>query len=111
MPNSFKRKISRNLNGATTVGNYLVPANTEVTVIGLTIANTNPTSAITASVYLFPNSGIQYYLVKDATIPIGGTLVVVGGDQKLVMEPNDQLYVSPSIGNSCDVIMSILEIT
>ena len=110
MANTFKRKISRNLNGATTIGNYSVPANTEVTVIGLTIANTQ-TSAITASVYLFPSSGLQYYLVKDATIPAGGTLVVVGGDQKLVMEPSDQLYVSPSVGNSCDVIMSILEIT
>jgi len=110
MANTFKRKISRNLNGATQVGSYLVPASTEVTVIGLTIANTQ-TSAITASVYLFPNSGLQYYVVKDATIPAGGTLVVVGGDQKLVMEPNDAIYVSPSVGNSCDVIMSILEIT
>jgi len=50
-------------------------------------------------------------MVKGATVPAGGSLVVVGGDQKVVLEENDNIKVTSSAATSCDVIMSILEIT
>ena len=52
-------------------------------------------------------------IVKDAPVPVGGTLKVISG-QKLVLESltanvNDKIYAYASGANSCDVIASVLE--
>ena len=48
---------------------------------------------------------------KDAPVPTGSSLVVVGGDQKVVMEVSDVIKVQSDTANSVDTNMSILEIT
>ena len=57
------------------------------------------------------SGGVDYYMVKSATVPVGGALVPIGGDQKLVLEPTDVLKVISSLAASADVIVSLLEIT
>ena len=110
MANTFKRKTSKDIGiYASAIGSYTVPAATATTVIGLTCANTTST-AITVDV-IHNASGLATYMVKGATVPSGGSLVVIGGDQKVVLETGDQILVSSSATASCDVIMSILEIT
>ena len=110
MANTFLRETSRSIStSATTVGSYTVGASTATTVIGLTCANTT-TTAITVDVT--HNDGANdTFMVKGATVPSGGSLVVVGGDQKVVLEAGDSVKVTSSAASSCDVIMSILEIT
>ena len=51
------------------------------------------------------------FLVKAAPIPVGGALVVVGGDQKVVMEPGDAIKVTSDTAASADVVLSHLDIT
>ena len=68
-------------------------------------------SQITADVQLENNDGDNIYLIKAAPIPVGSTLVVVGGDQKVVMEASDVLKVTTNTASSGDVALSILEIT
>lgn len=110
MANTFLRKTSRSVGTSpASVGGYTVGASTATTVIGLTCANTI-TTAITVDVV--HNDGTNdTYIVKGATVPSGGSLVVVGGDQKVVLEAGDSVKVTSSDATSCDVIMSILEIT
>jgi len=48
------------------------------------------------------------FIVKKAPIPVGGALVAIGGDQKVVLNNNHSLMVRPLSGN-VDVVMSILE--
>ena len=110
MANSFKRKLSRQIGTSpVTIGAYTVGVATQVTVIGLSVANTT-VSDVTASVAL--NDGTNdYYLVKDAPVPSGGALVLMGGDQKLVMQSGDSINVTSSAATSLDAVLSILEIT
>ena len=110
MPNNFKRKLSRSISTTLTqVGSYTVGSNTEVTVIGLDIANTS-SSQVLVDVTL--NDGTNdTYLIKEAPIPSGGSLVVIGGDQKVVLETSDSIKVKSDTASSVDVVMSILEIT
>jgi hypothetical protein len=110
MANAFKRKLSRSIGTSlTAVNNYTVPASTEVTVIGLTVSN------ITASQVLVDatvaDAGANTYLIKNAPVPAGGSLVIVGGDQKVVLEPSDQIKIKSDTASSVDAVMSILEIT
>jgi hypothetical protein len=91
------------------IGNYTVASSTQTTIIGLTIANI---TATTMYVDCYHNDGAtDTFLVKTAPIPSGGSLIVVGGDQKVVLETGDGIFVTSDTASSADVLMSILEIT
>ena len=110
MANTFYRKISRNIgNVAVAAGSYTVGSSTTTIVLGLTICNTTA-AAVSASCYL-DNGANNFFLVSGAPIPGGGSLVVVGGDQKLVLQTGDSVKVISDSNNSLDVIMSVMEIT
>lgn len=108
MANTFKNAGVAGI-GTTATTIYTAPSATTSTIIGLTIANVH-----TAPVYVnvWANiSGVDYYLIKAAAVPLGGALVPVGGDQKLVLEAADSIKVSSNVATSVDVIVSALEIT
>lgn len=111
MANAFLRKTSRDVGtSAAQVGSYTVGSGVETTIIGLTLANTTA-SAIDVDVYLHDGSDNNTYMIKSAPIPVGSTLIVVGGEQKVVLEPDDEIYVESSAASSVDVVMSILEVS
>ena len=95
------------------VGSVIPNATTTQTIIGMTISNVT-SQVINVSVKMFLST-TETYIVKDAPIPIGGSLVVVGGDQKVVLFHNgtngNQIKVRSNVANSINVIMSYLEST
>lgn len=107
MANTFKNYFSKNV-GTSPVSVYTTPSATQTTIIGLSVGNTTA-SPITCDVYV-TSSAVDYYMVKGATVPVGGSLIPVGGDQKLVLEAADVLKVVSSAASSADVIASLLEI-
>ena len=110
MANTFTRKLSRSIGTtATRVGSYTVAASTSTTAIGLSVANTSAAS-ISANVYHSDGTD-NTYIVYNAPIPAGGSLVAVGGDQKIVMVTGDGIFVQSTVASSADVILSVLEIT
>ena len=109
MANSFKLKTDTAV-GTSPAPLYTCHRSTETTTIRFSIANI-VASQITADVQLENNDGDNIYLIKAAPIPVGSTLVVVGGDQKVVMEASDVLKVTTNTASSGDVALSILEIT
>lgn len=108
MPNNFTSYVNKNVGtgGATVV---TVGSSTQTTVIGLSCANTT-SSPVTVDVFV-TRSSVDYYLIRNATVPVGGSLVVVGGDQKVVLTTSDTLKVLSSAANSIDVFTSVLNIT
>jgi hypothetical protein len=108
MANTFKNYFSKNV-GTSAATVFTGPSATQSTVIGLTVSNTT-TSAITADVYI-TSGGVDYYIVKNASVPVGASLVAVGGDQKVVVESSDVVKVVSSAATSADVILSVLEIS
>lgn len=106
MANVFKNYVAADVG---TSASTLITASTATTVIGMTVANISA-SPITVDVYVTV-SAVDYYIVKGATVPTGGALVPVGGDQKVVLETGDALKVISSAATSADVIVSVLEIT
>jgi hypothetical protein len=108
MANTFKSYPSKNV-GTSAATIYTCPSATQTTLIGLSVANTSA-SPITADAYV-TRSAVDYYLIKSGVVPVGGTLVIVGGEQKVVLEPSDVLKVVTSAATSADVACSLLEIT
>ena len=109
MANSFKT-VTDTAVGTSPATIYTCPASTETTIIGLNVANIL-TSTITVDVQLENNDGDNVYIVKDAIVPVGSSLVAVGGDQKIVMNASDILRITASQASAADVVVSVLEIS
>lgn len=108
MANQFTSYLAKDVgNVASTL--VTVANATQTTMIGMSIANTS-NADITASAYM-TRSNVNYYIIKDASIPVGKTFVPVGGEQKTVLIAGDALKVVSSAANSADVIVSVLNIT
>ena len=91
----------------TSTATTLRVASATTTIIGLTLANTT-VNEITMDVFI-TRSAVDYYLVKGAPIPPNGTLVAVGGSQKVVLNASDTLKAQSSAATSADALLSVLE--
>ena len=92
---------------------YKGPIATQSTVIGLSIANKTIANTLLVSAYVLDsaNNYAPAFLVSNATVAIGSTLIIVGGDQKIVLKSNDSIQVTSSANASADAIVSVLQIT
>jgi hypothetical protein len=79
-----------------------------VAVSSLILSNTG-VSPITVSAYI-TRSSVNYYLVYQATVPVGGSLEVIQGN-RVVMKTSDSLTVVSSTATSCDAFVSALTAT
>ena len=108
MANTFTRYTAKNI-GTSASTLVTAAASTQTTVIGLSVANTT-SSPITISIYLTASS-VNYYIVTNTTIPVGGSLALFGADGKLVLNTGDAFNVISSTASSADAILSVLQIT
>lgn len=116
MASSFKKYFKQAVGTANTVVYNPTASGIQSTVIGMSVAN-RLSNVISISVTLSENANSAsagantVYIVKDAVIPPGNSIVPVGGDQKVVLVANDFLEVSSNASSSADVLLSVLEIT
>ena len=76
-------------------------------IVGIMLSNVH-TSAINVSCYI--NDGTNdIYLVKEAPIPVGGSLQVLDGGAKFVVQSGDRLYVVSDTASSLDVWVSAVD--
>ena len=110
MPSTFKVHNAKNITTTlTAVNNYAVASSTNTTVIGLNFCNTSNNSInVSASV---SNSSVDTYILYNTPLPVGSSLAVIGGDQKIVLQSAMSIKVSATANSVCDVSMSVLEIT
>lgn len=106
---AFKSKVTPaiGLSGTPSTITPAITAGQTATLIGLSISNVTG-AIITVSAKLNKNGGASAFLIKDATVLPGGTLVIVGGDQKIVLEEGDTITAYSSATNSADVVVSYL---
>ena len=125
MANTFIRKTSKavgtsffqvgaNSAGGSQSGAYTVTGTGTIsTVIGFSVSNVT-SSAVDIDVALsatMDNTTSDVSLCTSVPIPSGSTIVLVGGDQKLVLIENALIKIKSSASASLDVVMSMLEIT
>ena len=90
---------------------YVAPSSTTTVVLGLILCNVH-TSQVTATVTVTDNEStdIVSTILKDAPIPVGGSLEVMSGN-KIVLETTDSIRVSSSVADKISATLSIMEIT
>jgi hypothetical protein len=80
------------------------------TVIGVTVANIL-TQTITIDLYVRDTDSTEVFILKNAELETGNSIVPIGGEQKLVLLPQQELVVRSDTEASADVTVSALEIT
>ena len=104
MAQDFERNIARNVGTAAVT---MRTANSDDALIGINIANVTTTQIL---MDVFINDGSNdYYIIKDAPIPVGSTLQVLDGGAKVVMQNNDVLKVQSDTASSADVWVSVVD--
>ena len=98
---------------------YTAASGTTTIILGLVLSNLH-TSQVTATVNLVSDTANRAVtnntangtslLVKDAPIPVGGSLEILTGS-KVVLETTDQLTVDCSVADKLSGTLSIMEIT
>ena len=96
--------VSKNV-GTSPASLTTVASATTATLTSFVVANTTA-SPITTDVYV-TRSAVNYYIVKGATVPVGGSLEVMQGN-RIVLIASDTLNVVTSAAASADVIASVL---
>jgi len=108
MASVFKNYFTQNI-GTSNSAVYTAPGGAQSTIIGITLCNVTE-QTIKASIFV-NSGGSNTFMVKGCYLTIGSSLVPVGGDQKLVLEGGDAVYVYSNTASAIDVIVSALEIT
>ena len=104
MAQDFRNDLQRVVGGTPQV---LLDAGNYDAVIGIRCCNILTTS-ITIDVYIV-KGGNNYYLAKDASIPPGGSIELIQGGAKIVIDSNDTITGVSSDASSLDVVCSYID--
>jgi hypothetical protein len=99
----FVNYIQKNI-GTSAVTLVTVPATTQLAINQLSCANVTNLS-VTCSVTV-TRAGVTIFILRDATVPSGGSLICVGESQKIVLMAGDVLQVQSSTATSIDCVVS-----
>ena len=116
MANTFKIKTNGAMpaSAGTPLTLYTVQSGETAVVLGLLLCNVH-TSAVNVSVQIVSDTSDTetnetVYVVRNAPIPVGGTLEVLTGS-KVILQTTDVLKIDCSDSASIDASLSIMEIS
>ncbi len=101
---TLKEDISNN-SGSPTV--LRTAADSDDAIIGIRCENIAGTS-VNISVYV-KNGSDKYFIIKDAPIPTGGSLELIDGGSKVVLQSGDSVEAYASAASSVDIITSVVD--
>ena len=102
MAQDFERHIHRNIGSATPVRT----ANSDDAVIGIRVANTHASTTVKVDAYI-ASGGNDYYIIKNAPVPAGGSLELIDGGAKIVLQCGDVLTINADAATSDWVVSCI----
>ena len=108
MATQFKNKVVKDV-GTVPILAIETDANTRSTVIGLSLANLIE-SPIFASILVHDDTSVEGYFIKDVLIPPSSSLRALDAGEKLILAPNNQLYVVCNQTDGLDVVISYVDI-
>ena len=105
MAQDFERHIDRTTGtGPVTV----FTSNSDDTVVGIRCCNIHASTTINVDVYIV-NGGNNYYLIKTAPVPVGGSLELIDGGSKIILQSGDALTVVSDTASSLDTVVSRID--
>ena len=108
MAQDFERTLQQNIsNNSGSPTTLRAAADSDDAIIGIRCSNTSGTS-VNVTVYV-ENSSTNYHIIKDAPIPTGGSLELIDGGSKVVLQSGDSVEAVASSASSIDIITSVVD--
>ena len=105
MAQDFERVLKQNV--GTSATEIRAAANSDDAIIGMRFANKSG-SVVTVDATV-KNSSTSYYLIKDAPIPAGGSLELIDGASKVVLQNGDAVKAFADTASAVDIIVSAVD--
>ena len=105
MAQDFERVLKTSI--GTSATEIRAAANSDDAIIGMRFANKG-TTAVTVDATV-KNSSTSYYLIKDAPIPAGGSLELIDGGSKVVLQSGDSVEALSDTASAVDCILSVVD--
>ena len=108
MAQDFERTLEQNIsNNSGSPTTLRAATTTDDAIIGVRCTNTSGT-AVNVSVYV-ENNTTNYFIIKEAPIPTGGSLELIDGGSKVVLMNGDAVKAYASAASSVDIITSVVD--
>ncbi len=114
MAQDFERAVAFDSSGDVNIGTTarsIITSNSDDAIIGIRLSNiTNAT--IKADVYITSSASggsADSYIVKNAPVPAGGSLELIDGGAKVVLQSGDVLKAKADTANSLNVWVSYID--
>jgi len=107
MAQNFERTLKRNITLLASPMELRASTTTNDAIIGVRCTNTSGVS-VDVTVYI-KNSSVNYYIIKSAPIPTGGSLELIDGGSKVVLQSGDSVEAYASAATSVDIITSVVD--
>jgi len=107
MAQNFQRTLKRNITLLASPMELRAATTTNDAIIGVRCTNTSGVS-VNVTVYV-KNSATNYYIIKDAPIPTGGSLELIDGGSKVVLQTGDSVEAYASVASAVDIILCVVD--
>jgi hypothetical protein len=108
MATTFRNKVVSEI-GTSSVEVLSTNDNNRITVVGFSLANLTD-GIVLIDVTLRDADSTTGYYAKELILPPNTSLRVLNGGEKLILTPNNNLYVRSNVDNSIDCVLSTVEI-
>ena len=85
-------------------------ASTRSTILGISLANLVD-GLVHASILIHDDTSVEGYFIKDVAVPPNSSLRALYGGEKLILAPNNQLYVVSDQDEGLDVVITFADLT
>ena len=108
MATTFKNKVVTDI-GTSKVEVLATNDNNRITVVGFSLANLTD-GVVLIDVSLQDDTSTEGDYAKELILPPNTSLRVLNGGEKLILTPNNNLYVRSNVDDSIDCVLSTVEI-
>jgi len=107
MAQNFQRTLNNNITLLASPTELRAATTTNDAIIGVRCTNTSGVS-VDVTVYV-KKSSVNYYIIKAAPIPTGGSLELIDGGSKVVLQTGDSVEAYASAATSVDIVLSVVD--
>lgn len=108
MATFFRNTVVKNV-GKVPVNVLETTASQRATVLGISFTNLTD-KFVYCDVEIQSDDSVRGYYLKDSVLPSGTSLRAVSTGEKLILAPSNQMWVSCSLNDAVDVVISYVEI-
>jgi|TARA_E500000081_G_scaffold151995_1_gene183363 hypothetical protein len=114
MAQDFERAVASESSGDVAIGTAartIITSNSDDAIIGIRLANIL-NATIKADVYITSSASggsADSYIVKNVPIPAGGSIELIDGGAKIVLQSGDVLKAKADTANSLNVWVSFID--